>query len=818
MEFLVSDLRFALRQFRKSPAFAAVMVAMVALGIGASTAIFTVVNGVLLRPLPYPASARIVQLWEVSATGGRMPVTDPNFDDLRARSRAFSSLAEVADLGVVSVTGGREPVRARAASVDKDFFVTLGVAPALGRAFTADDQRPGAAPTAVVSYGFWQRAFGGRRDVLGAVLHSDGRAYTVVGVMPAAVDEPVGTEIWSPRGLEGHGASRTAHNWEVIGRLAPGTTLDQAQRDVTGVMHALRAQYGDQMDGVDAALVPLRDQLVGPTRPTLFVLLAASLVLLLIACTNAVNLLVARMAARQSEIAVRTALGAGRGRLARQFLAESLVLSLAGGVLGVGLARLGVAALLALQSGEIPRAAEVTLDWRVLGFSLGLSLAAGATMGLVAAWRGAHGDVRDALAEAQRTLSGGGSSYRIRSGLVVTQIAMTLAMLVSAGLLARSFQRLLAVQPGFITSHAAVLDLSMPDATAPAALAARVRTYEALMTQLRAIPGVRAVGGVNNMPLAPEGRGDGTFLVMTSADEKIDPSQFDVLFRDRSRTGHAEFRVASGGYFTAMHIPLIRGRLFDDRDTPDAPHVALISKSLADGRWPGRDPIGQIIEFGNMDGDLRPFTVIGVVGDVREANLAAAPRPTLYGDYRQRPRTAGTFDFVLATSGAAGPVIAAARRIAQRVAPDAPPRVRSIEAIVSRSLADRRFVLVLVGAFGAAALALATLGIYGVVAFLVAERRRELSIRLALGAAPGDILRMIVGQGARMAAAGIVLGAVGSLAATRVLTGLLYGVRSTDPVAFGAVALLLGAVAVLASWVPARRAARAAPSEVLRGA
>ncbi|HUX33984.1 MAG TPA: ABC transporter permease, partial [Gemmatimonadaceae bacterium] len=697
-------------------------------------------------------------------------------------------------------------------------FVTLGVAPELGRAFTADDQRPGAAPAAVVSYGFWQRAFGGRRDVLGAVLHSDGRAYTVVGVMPAAVDEPAGTEIWSPRGLEGHDVSRTAHNWEVIGRLAPGTTLDQAQRDVSGVMHALHAQYGDQMDGVDAALVPLREQLVGPTRPTLLVLLAASLVLLLIACTNAVNLLVARMAARQSEIAVRTALGAGRGRLARQFLAESLVLSLAGGVLGVGLAQAGVAALLALQSGEIPRAGEVALDWHVVGFALGVSLAVAATMALVAAWRGAHGDVRDALAEAQRTLSGGGSSARIRNGLVVIQIAMTLALLVSAGLLARSFQRLLAVQPGFITSHAAVLDLSMPDAADAAALSARVRTYDALMTQLRAIPGVRAVGGVNNMPLAPEGTANGTFLVMNGPDEKIDPSRFEALFRDRARTGQAEFRVASGGYFTAMRIPLVRGRLFDDRDTPDAPHVALISKSLADARWPGRDPIGQIIEFGNMDGDLRPFTVIGVVGDVREANLAAPPRPTFYADYRQRPGKAGTFNVVLATSGDPGPAMAAARRVALRVSPDAPARVRSIATIVSRSLADRRFALVLVGTFGAAALVLATLGIYGVVAFLVAERRRELSIRLALGAAPGDILRLIVGQGARMAAAGIVAGTVVSLAATRVLSGLLYGVTSTDPVAFGAVALLLGAVALLASWMPARRAARAAPSEVLRGA
>lgn len=820
LESLALDLRFALRQFRKAPGFAVVTVTIIALGIGASTAIFSVVNGVLLRPLPYPDAGRIVQLWEVGTRGGHMNFPDPDFDDLHTRSRDFSALTEMADYGVLSVVGAGDPVRAHAASIGQDFFRVLGVQPVLGREFSDAEQQVDAAPTAIVSYGFWQRAFGGRSDILGTVIHTAGRAYTIVGVMPATVDEPVGTELWSPRGLEGQNPSRTAHNWQAIGRLAPGVTLAQAQRDMSGVMRSLRAQYGNQMDAVNGALVPLRDQLVGQARPTLLVLLAASLVLLLIACTNAVNLLVARMAARQGEIAVRAALGAERGRLVRQFLAESLVLSIGGGLVGVALAQGGVSLLLGLQTGELPRAADVTLDWRVFAFAFVVSLAVAVLMALVAAWRGAHADVREALSEAQRTLSGAGASYRIRRGLVVVQIAMTLAMLVAAGLLGRSFERLLGVQPGFITSGAVVLDVSMPFAAKDSGvLAERVRTYDALLAQLRSIPGVTGAGGVNVMPLAADFQANGTFLVMNGPNDKIDPSQFETLFRNPARTGSAEFRVAGPGYFETMHIPLLRGRLFDDRDASASGHVALISKSLADRQWPGRDPLGQIIEFGNMDGDIRPFTVIGVVGDVREGDLAAAPRPTFYADYRQRPVGAGDFNFVIGTGAAAdlGAVMASARRIARQLAPDVPPRIRTIEGIVSLSVADQRFVLALVATFGSAALLLATLGIYGVVSFLVAERRRELSIRMALGAASGDILRLVVGQGAKMAVAGIGVGVLLSLAAARVLTGLLYGTTATDPVAFIGVALLLGAVALAASWVPARRAARMPPSEVLRG-
>jgi putative ABC transport system permease protein len=804
----------ALRQFRRSPAFSAVVIAVFALGLGASTAIFSVVNGVLLRPLPYPDAGRIVQFWEVSARGGTMPVANPNYEDLKARSRAFADLAEMADYGVTSVSGGAEPVRAHVAVVSADFFRVLDVRASRGRLFLPSEQQIGAAPTAVISNGLWQRAFGGSPAAVGATLNLENRAYTVVGILPPAVDEPSGTEIWLPGGLDEASPYRTGHNWSVLGRLRDGVTLAQAQRDVSGVMKALHQQYGERTDAADGLLVPLREQLTGGTRPTLLLLLGAALVLLLIACTNAVNLMVARMASRQSEIAVRAALGAGRARLVRQFLSESLALSLAGGGLGLLLAQAGVALMLGLQSGQIPRAGEVSLDWRVVVFAFVMSVFAGSTMALVAAWRGSHADVRGALSQTQRTVAGG-AAYRVRGALVVAQFAMTLAMLVAAGVLGRSFQRLLEVQPGFTTSHAVVLDVSMP-ASDSVSRAQRIRVYDALTAQLGRVPGVTAIGGVNSLPLALDGHANGTFIVMASPTEQISIAQFQQLFRDTARTGYAEFRVAGPGYFGAMHIPVLSGRAFDDRDTYAAPNVALISKSLADARWPGRDPIGQTIQFGNMDSDPRPFTVIGVVGDVRESNLAADPRPTFYADYRQRPVQAGGFNIVMATAGNPTAVMAAARTIARRVAPEIPPRVRTIETIVSTSLADRRFTLVLVGAFGSAALLLATLGIYGVVSYLVAERRREIAIRLALGATASAVLRMIVGQGARLAAMGIVLGALISLVGTRALSGLLYGVSAVDPVAFAGVAAVLAGVALVACWVPARRASNVAPAEVLR--
>jgi putative ABC transport system permease protein len=616
--------------------------------------------------------------------------------------------------------------------------------------------------------------------------------------------------------LSGRNPYRTGHNWQALARLAPGITLQQANREISAVSRRLKQQYGDETMMADAIAIPLREQMVGDTRPTLLVLLAASGFLLLIACANVVNLLVARAAVREGELAVRLALGAGRWRLAQQFLAESLVLGLVGGALGVVLAALGVSALLALEPGDLPRIAEVGVDWSVLAFAFGLSVLVAAALGVMSALRGTRGDLRQAMAQAQRTQAGAGASYRVRGALVIAQIALTLVLLVGAGLLGRSFLQLARIDPGYRTERALVLDISASVPEGPVGQQQRVRLYDDLASRLSALPGVAAVGGVNAFPLTGGNRSNGSFLIMSRPDEPIDMSKIPELMKDPSRSGEAEFRVASPGYFHAMNIPVIRGRVFEDRDAPDAPHVAVISASLAKAKWPNADPIGRIIQFGNMDGDLRPFTIVGVVGDVREASLADQPRPTFYASYRQRPRPTSTFNFVIQGDAPAEAIIPAARRIVTELRPDVPPRFRTIQTVVSQSVADRRFVLLLVGVFGAAAMLLATLGVYSVIAYVVTQRRQEIGVRVALGAQSGDVLRMVLRQGLRLALVGIGIGTVAALFVGRLLGRFLFGIAPNDPVAFGGVIVLLGAVAIVASFIPALRATRVDPMTALR--
>lgn len=817
MDSFFHDLRYVMRALRRTPGFLAVTVITLGLGIGATTAIFTVIRGVLLRPLPYPDPGRIVQVWEVNSRGNPMQVADPNFADWKEQSRSFSALAEFQNFGILSVSGGSEPVRVRAAAVSADFFRALDVRPTYGRLFLPSEQQLGAAPTAVVSDAFWRNYLGANPSAVGTTtLSANNQSFTVIGVMPPQLDFPTDVSIWIPRELSRVTPSRTAHNERVIGRLRDGVSLDGARREMHALSQRLMQQFGDKVDLTDASVIPLREQLTGNVRPALLVLFAAALLLLGIACANVVNLLVARLTMRRGEVALRLALGAGRGRLARQFLAESLVLSVGGGVLGVLLAWEGVKALLALQPGNLPRLQEIRLDVPVLLFAFAVSLVAATVLGLLTAWRGTGSELREALAESQRTQSGAGSGVRTRSTLVVSQIALTLVLLVGAGLLGRSFLRLIDVNPGFRTTQATVLDLSLPFPQDSATRRDLVRAYDALLTRIRELPGVTSAGGVNAFPLGGGGGGDGTFAVLNSVNEPIQMSNLEQLFRDTTRTGYAEFRVASDGYFRAMGIPLIRGRLFEDRDTPTSPHVALISASLAKARWADADPVGKVIEFGNMDGDPTPFTVIGVVGDVHEASLAAAPRPTFYALYRQRPARASDVNIVIRSSASPVTVIGPVQRIVRELRPDVPPRFRTIETIVADSVGDRRFMLVLVGVFGAAALVLATLGVYSVIAFLVTQRTREIGVRVALGAQAGDVIRLVLRQGAMLAVLGVGIGAAAAMALTRLLSRFLFGIGATDPVAFGSVMLLLVGVAVLASWVPARRASRVEPMHVLR--
>jgi predicted permease len=815
MESLKRDLQYVTRSFARSPGFFLLTVLTLALGIGATSAIFSVVNGVLLQPLPYPQSERIVQAYQLTKTGERNSITQPNFIDWRAQNKSFSSLSISTPASTVNITGLSEPARARATYVSKEFFDVFGTKPILGRTFRDDESTTGDPTTAVVSTSFWQKYLGGDQNAVGKKINVGTSLLTVIGVMPASMDYPAGNEIWMPHEPDPT-QSRTSGGYRAIGRLKPGVTLEQAKQDMSALSKRMKQQYGDETGMSDAELLTLQEQMVGKVRSTLLVLLGASAFLLLIACANVVNLLVARMTIRKSEIGLRLALGASRGRLAQQFMTETGVLSLAGAVAGVGLAAIGVRTLIALQPTSIPRSGEVHVNLPVMLFALVLSVVTAIGMGLLTAWHGTRGDLRESLSASTRTQSGGTSSAQIRQILVISQMALTVVLLVGAGLLGRSFVELLQINPGYRTTHAVLLDAAIPYEEGPEGQRHRVSYYNDLIAQLRTIPGVTKVGAVSGFPLVGGGS-DGSYLIMSRPDEPIRMEDYPILSKDPKRSGYANYMLVDGDYFDAMGIPVVNGRAFNSGDTPDAQHVAVVSASLAKSKWPNESPIGKIIQYGNMDGNLRPFTIVGVVGDVRDQNLATDPTPTFYAYLPQRQR-GNSLRVVMQTAGDPTSVMASARAIVRRLRPDVPPVLRTMETIVSTSVADRRFVLVLVGVFGGAALLLATLGVYSVVSYLVTQRRQEIGVRIALGAQRGDVLGLVLRQGAMLAIIGIVVGGIGALFLTRLLKGLVFGVSTTDPIAFGGVIGLLIAVALVASWLPARRATRVDPMNVLRGA
>jgi predicted permease len=814
METLAQDLRYVARSFARSPGFFIVTVLTLALGIGAATAIFSVVNGVLLQPLPYPSSDRIVQLFQVGKGGQRGSVSEANFPDWKAETRSFSAMALSSWDNTTTVTGLAEPIRAQQTSVTREFFAVFGAKPELGRTFVDDELRLGGSPAVIVSHGFRQKYFADGSP-LGKTLRIDGTLFTIVGVMPAYMDYPAGNDLWTPHELDPVNNNRTAGGWRAFGRLNAGVSVDQARRDLSSVSRRVKEQYGDNTWMSDGDLVTLHEQLVGKVRPTLLMLLGASAFLLLIACANVVNLLVARMTIRRAEIGLRLALGAGRGRLVQQFLTESAVLAIAGGIAGVVLAFIGVRALLSMQTGSLPRAGDVHVDWTVLTFALGMSLVVATALGLLTAWHGTQSDIRETLSSSQRTQAGSGSGARIRRTLVVSQMALTVVLLIGAGLLGRSFLRLLEINPGYRTQHAIVLDADLPEDAGPDVGQRFVAFYDEVMTRVSAIPGVTKVGAATGFPLVGGGS-DGGFVIMSRIDEPMRKEDFHALMQNPARSGYANYMVVDGNYFDAMNIPVLSGRAFNGGDVFSSPSVGVISASLAKAKWPNENPIGKIIQYGNMDGDMRPFTVVGVVGDVRDQSLAAEPQPTFYAYLPQRPR-ARRLHIVMQTAGDPTSVMTSARAIVRQIRPDVPPVLRTMETIVATSVADRRFVLTLVGVFGAAALVLATLGVYSVISYLVTQRRAEIGVRIALGAQRGDVLSLVLRQGALLAIVGIAIGAAGALFLTRLLKGLVFGVSTTDPLAFGGVIVLLTVVALLASWIPAQRATRVDPMNVLRG-
>jgi putative ABC transport system permease protein len=809
-----SDCRYALRQLRKNPGFTAIAVLTLALGIGVTTAIFSVVYGVLLRPLPYPDSSRLMAIFEVNSKGRPARLADPNFDDFRDQNRSFQSIAKYAT-DIVSVSGASQPTRTTGAAVSPDFLKVLGTQPILGRDFSPSDAKKGAGPTVLVSYGYWSQYLGSPRDLSRSHLKIDQAVYSVIGVLPPGFHFPADVDLWLPSDLEGENQSRTSHNYSAVGRLRDGVTAEQASRDISAIAKRIHETSSEQGDYLlkDGMVLPLQESITGKARSPLLILLGAVGFLLLVACANVANLLLAKLSVRERELAIRSALGAARGRLIRQLLTEALLLSLVGGALGVLGARSAVAGIVALAPPNLPRLESASISIPVLAFALLLSTAVAAGLGALTALRATSGDLREGLGEGGRGQAGSQGSQRAGRVIVTAQIAITLVLVVGAGLFGRSLMKVLEVNPGFRVDKIVAMDISLPWVEDPKAKAGQGIFFSNLIDRLKQIPGVRKVGATSGLPL-DGGHPDGMFVMMTPSEMPKSPSDMGALFHQKERLGSADFCVATGDYFQILGIPLLRGRLFDEHDGANSPHVAVISESLARDRWPKQDPIGRTIEFGNMDGDLRLLTIVGIVGDTREYGLELPPTPTVYVNLLQRPRAA--VSVTMLTDADTGSVAASARGILQDLNPEIPSRFRTFAEVYSASLGSRRFNVILIGFFGITALLLATIGVFGVMAYSVSRRTREIGVRVALGAATRDVLKLILGQGLRTIFIGVAIGIAGSLALTRTVASLLFGVTATDPLTFAGVTGLLVGSALLACYIPARRATKVDPLVALR--
>ena len=783
MDTLRQDLVYALRRLRQAPGFTLVAIATLALGIGANSAIFSMVNAVLLRPLPFEEPERLVmvaQVWEGRDTGLYSP---QNFLDMQAAAQSFESLAAL-DGGGVTLTGRGTPVRLEGAEVGAPFFGVLRVVPALGRAFLPGENEPGHNKVAVLGHRLWRDRFGADPAIVGQSVQLNRESYAVVGVAPAS-------------------KSRGAWYLTVVGRLKPGVTVAHVREEVGTIAARLAAQYKDVNEGVGATARSLHEATVGDSRTALLVLLGAVGLVLLIACVNVANLLLARAAARESELAVRAALGAGRGRLFRQLLTESLLLALLGGAAGVLLASVSVDALLGLQPAGVRRLGEVRVDRTVVAFAAGLSVLTGILFGSAPALQLMRRATAQSLREGGRGLLTG-RGHRLRGGLVVGQIALAMMLLAGAGLLIRSFVQLRRVDPGFSAPGALTFRIALPESVykddEP-----RVAFFDDLIGRLAALPGVRSAGAVMGLPLS------GVRFNLS----------FEVAGRPKlalAQQPSMEVRVASPGYFAAMGIPVLRGRGFERGDRAGSPQVVVLSQTAVRRFFAGEDPLGKSITVGWGRGEGKPRAggeVVGIVGDVKEAGLAEEKPPEIYLPYAQMP--VSSMDVLLRTAVGPLSLAPAAATVVHGLDPELPvARLRTLDDIVARSISEPRFYMVLLGAFAGTALFLAALGIFGVMSYAVVQRSREIGIRVALGADPARLRRMVLGQALVLAVAGVGLGLLGSLGLSRAIAGLLFDLSPTDPGTLAGVALVLTAVALLASYLPARRATRVDPLIALR--
>ena len=805
MQTLWQDLRYGARMLMKRPGFTLIAVVTLALGIGANTAIFSVVNGVLLRPLPYKEPDRLVMVWGSVRPRGlkRAWISPPNFFDFREQNQAFEKVSALLEWGPTLTEAG-EPERLTGAQVSHDFFSVLGIEPILGRAFLAPEDRPNVERVVVLGAGLWQRRFGADPGVIGKKLTLDGNLYTVVGVMPAGFNFPDQAELWKPLRIGPTTVGRGSAMLRLIARLKPGVTLEQADADMNTVAGRLEKAYPEANTGRGVALVPLHEQVVGEVRQALLVLLGAVGQVLLIACANVANLLLARAKSREKEIAIRTALGARRGQIIRQLLTESLLLAIAGGGFGLLLAVNGADLLKSISPANIPRLENVAIDQRVLGFTLVSAVLTGVIFGIIPALQSSRPNLNQVLKEGSKGGAGGTSRGRVRSLLVVTEIALALMLMIGAGLLTKSFSRLLQVNPGYNSAQVMTAGISLPGR--------RYQTdqqvdafYKQLLERLESVPGVQSAAIAVSRPLEPM---DNFFGSLNFVGRPEPPSGEHLRVR---------MNTISPDYFRTLGTTLVKGRFFSERDDEAAPAVAIVNATFVRRYLPEENPLGKQITFGlQFDSRApRPAEIVGVVDDMKRDGLRSEPEPEVFVAHHQASYPA--MSLVIRTAVNPMSIVGAVRRELAAIDKDVPLyQVTTMDDLLTKAVGEPRFLMFLISGFATVALILAAVGGYGVTAYAVTERTREIGIRMALGAQVSDVFRLVVKQGMILALAGVGVGLAAAFALTRVMKGLLFGVNAADLPTFTLVALLLATVALLACWIPARRATKVDPLTALR--
>jgi putative ABC transport system permease protein len=801
MRTLLQDLRFGWRMLARNPGFTAIAVITLGLGIGVNTAIFSVVNGVLLHTFAYADPGRLVFMTEHSQQVPDMSVSYLDYLDWQKQNTVFTSLAAVQGANF-NLTGVEPPVRLSGWNVSANFFSTLGVKPVLGRDFLTAEDAPNGNPVGIISYSFWQRQFGGDPGIIGKALTLNGRSCTVVGVLPPHFKFYGQSDVFVPIGLEADSPvfkDRGDHPAIVtIARLRPGVTLAEARSQMETIAHRLATQYPKTNSGNSVAAQSLHEFAVGNIQAALLALMAAVGLVLLIACANIANLLLARGAGRNKEIAIRAALGAGRTRIFRQLLAESVLLALLGGAAGLLIGSFGISGLNGLIPAEFQGTVTISLDRWVLGFTLLVSIATGIIFGLAPALRASRTDLNESLKEGGRTSAAASERRLSRNFLAAFEIALALVLLAGAGLVIRSFRRLLQVNPGFATQHVLTMQLDLPQSSYPKDTQI-ANFYYRLIERVQNLPGVESVGLVTPLPLTAHGwQGD-----------------FDIEGQPLPAPGHfpnSDYHTVSPGYFRTIGIPLLRGRLFAESDNHRVPLVAVVSENFARRYWPHEDPIGRRFQLGTGSPWI---SVIGVVGDTKQYGLTSRTRTEFYLSYLQRPLSYMTVVVRTATSPLA--LTGEVRRQVSDLDKDVPVfNIRSMDQLLDESVSPQRMTMLLLGIFSALAMLLAAVGIYGVVSYSVSRRTHEIGIRMALGARQGDVLRLVLGEGMKLALIGVGCGIVAALGLTRLMASLLYDVKPTDPFTFVLVSLLLAGVTLLACYIPARRAAKVDPTVALR--